>query len=150
MKNKQSRKKNVHSVKSYSSNLTHMENMNHAGRRLPAVGMAVVAGLVAGVAAGLFLRSEKGQGMTEELKKKTKRFQRELRTKLREVKELSKEKYEEIIDDLVDQYAQTKVFAKNELKKLKEYLMDQWEDVREQMQEYEGEDETVHGRDSKK
>lgn len=127
-----------------------MDTMNHAGRRSPAVGVALIAGLVAGVAAGLFLRSEKGQGMTEEAKRRAKRLQRELWRKLREVKELSKEKYEEIVNDLVIQYTQTKALAENELKRLKEYLMDQWDDVREQLKEYEEEDEIARGRERKK
>lgn len=127
-----------------------MDTMNHAGRRSPAVGVALIVGLVAGVAAGLFLRSEKGQGMTEEAKRRAKRLQRELWRKLREVKELSKEKYEEIVNDLVIQYTQTKALAENELKRLKEYLMDQWDDVREQLKEYEEEDEIARGRERKK
>jgi gas vesicle protein len=111
-----------------------MQQIDATRKRSSAAPIALLAGLTAGIAAGLFLRTEKGQQLTEEAKKRAKKLQNNLLEKLRDVKEITQEKYEEIVDDLLMQYAETKSLAAGELKRLRAYLMDQWEDIRDQLQ----------------
>lgn len=93
--------------------------------------VALVAGLAAGLAAGLFINSDKGHQMTDEAKKRAKILQKDLAKKLKGVKKLTKEKYEEIVGELIEHYRDTKDMASDQLDQLKQRLMDQWDEIRE-------------------
>lgn len=96
-------------------------------------GAALAAGIATGLAAGLFIRSKKGQALTEETKKMAVQLQKQLAKKLDQVKDLTREKYEELVDEIVDHYNKTKDLAESELDELKLYLLDQWDDIRSQL-----------------
>lgn len=98
-------------------------------------GIALLVGLAAGVATGLFLKSEKGEEMTEDAKKQMRDIQKQLTKKFKGLKKVTKETYEEMVDDLVSQYGETKDLAEEQLKKMKQNLLDQWEHVREQLED---------------
>lgn len=108
-----------------------MENDAPRARRSHA-GMAFIAGISAGLAAGLFLKSEKGQELTEDAKQEALRLQKQLMKKLDDVRTLTRERYESIVEDIVDRYAQAKEIAVTELEDLKAYLLEQWDDMRAQ------------------
>ena len=98
-------------------------------------GVALLAGMTAGIAAGMFLKSDKGQEMTEDAKKQAKVLHKQLLKKVKNLKVLSKEKYEDLVDDLIEQYRHTKELAESQIHDMRERLMDQWDNVREQMED---------------
>jgi gas vesicle protein len=111
---------------------------NAMANRRP-MGIAFIAGIISGVAAGLFLRSEKGQEITEQASKDAIHLQKQLLKKLKTVQSITRERYEEVVDELIARYARAKDLARSELIDLKEYLMDQWDDIRSEWTEREEE-----------
>jgi gas vesicle protein len=95
---------------------------------------ALLAGLATGVAAGLFINSKKGKELSKEAKKMAVQLQKQLGKKLENIKDLTQEKYAELVDDIVDRYTSTKELAEDELTKLKEYLLEAWDGIQEQLQ----------------
>ncbi len=98
-------------------------------------GAALALGLAAGVAAGLFLRSKKGKELTDDAKKAALSLHKQVLKKVKTIQHLSKEKYGEVIDELVDVYEKTAEMADGEIKTLKAYLLGQWEDVQSETEE---------------
>ncbi len=98
-------------------------------------GAGLVAGLVAGLTAGLFLRSKKGQELTNDAMTVAKKLQKQAMKKARLLKKVTKENYEDMIDELLGSYGDAKDMAKGEAKRVKAYLMDQWEEIRDQLEE---------------
>ncbi len=103
-------------------------------KKTSAWGGALLVGLATGVATGLFLRSDRGQEMTDEARKRAKVLQKQLLRKLRTIRHLTKEKYAEVVHEIVSHYEDTKELAASQLTDLRERLMEQWEDIREQLQ----------------
>ena len=104
-----------------------------------ALGVGLIAGMAAGLAAGLFIKSDKGREMTAEAQKRTKKLRREIGRKLRDVKNLTKDKYAEIVEDIISHYSETKELAADQLADLKKHLLAEWEDVRAQLHDEDGE-----------
>ena len=102
-------------------------------------GAALLAGMAAGLAAGMFLGTDKGHEMTEDAKKQAKLLQKQLAKKMKNLKELSKDKYADLVDDVIAQYQHGKKLADAQVHELKMRLLDQWDNVREQMEDDEDE-----------
>lgn len=92
-------------------------------------------GLAAGVAAGLFFRSKKGKELTEDAKKAAMSLQKQVLKKVKTIQHLTKEKYSEVIDELVDAYKKTAEMADGEIQTLKAYLLGQWEDIQSEAED---------------
>jgi gas vesicle protein len=109
--------------------------MNASTTNRQPMGLAFIAGIASGLAAGLLLRSEKGQEITEQASKDAVRLQKQLTQKIKTFQSLTRERYEEIVDELIERYADAKKMARTELKELKSYLMDQWDELKNQWSE---------------
>lgn len=106
------------------------------------VGGSLLVGLATGIAAGLFLRSEKGKQLTDEAKQTAKDLQKQLAKKMKQIKQMTKETYADLVEDIVNHYEEKKELAQEEVQKLKEYLLSQWEDIRERLSESSEDEET--------
>jgi len=96
-------------------------------------GAGLLAGAMLGVATGLFLQSKKGKQMTKEMQKKANKLQAKLLKELKETESLTKEKYEELIDKMMDYYVQTKEVAKTEIPAIRSYLVKSWTHIQKQI-----------------
>ena len=112
--------------------MTHHDDVQ---KKSGAWGAALLAGMAAGLAAGMFLGTNKGHEMTEDAKKQAKLLQKQLAKKVKNITELSKDKYAELVDDVIEQYQHGKQLADAQVHELKMRLLDQWDNVREQMEE---------------
>lgn len=97
-------------------------------------GAGLLAGAMLGVAAGLFLQSKKGKQMTKEMRQKANKLQIKLMKELKEAKHLTKEKYEELVDKMMDYYVQTKEVAKTEIPAIRSYLVKSWSQIQKQIE----------------
>jgi gas vesicle protein len=97
--------------------------------------MALLVGLGAGLAAGLFLRSEAGERLTDEACKGAARLRDDVRRKAQEAGQMSREKYEEIVNGLTDRYRETANLTGEQLRIVKKHLMRDWDLLREDLAE---------------
>lgn len=104
-----------------------------ADKKSSHLGAGLLAGAILGIAAGLFINSPKGKKMTKDVEKKMQALQKQLMKKLKDAKGMSKEKYEELVDDMMDYYAKTKQLAKDEMPQVREYLLKKWKEIEKQM-----------------
>ena len=96
-------------------------------------GAALIAGALVGMAAGLFVQSKNGKLLRKDLQKKGADVQKRLMKELKNVKELTADKYEEIVDKMLAYYEQTKEVAKNEVPEVRKFLMKNWKEVNKQL-----------------
>lgn len=96
-------------------------------------GAGLLAGALVGMAAGLFVQSKKGKALRKDIQKKGLQFQGKLMKELKNAKDLSKEKYEEIVDKMLAYYEQTKDIAKSEVPEVRKFLMKNWTEVSKQL-----------------
>ena len=94
--------------------------------RAKSAGAGLAAGVVLGLAAGLFLRSEKGKELQKDVQAKAKILQKQLLARAQYVDELTEEGYDELIDDVLEAYAKGKRLVKAEVPALKKELRKQW------------------------
>jgi len=94
-----------------------------------AVGAGIAAGAILGLAAGLFLQSKKGKELTKDARKKAMVLQKQVMKRLNQAGEMTKETYEEIVDDVVKYYAKTKDIAAKEVPEVRAFLMSKWKEV---------------------
>ncbi len=98
-----------------------------------AVGAGIAAGAILGLAAGLFLQSKKGKELTKDARKKAMVLQKQVMKRLDDAGEMSKEVYEEIVDDVVKYYGKSKDLAAKEIPEVREFLMSKWKEVEKAM-----------------
>lgn len=109
--------------------------MNTVTTNRQPLGLAFIVGIASGLAAGLFLRSEKGQELTEQASKDAMRLQKQLTKKMHALQTITRDHYEEIVDEILERYAQTKDLARTELRELRAYLMQQWDEFKDDWSE---------------
>lgn len=97
------------------------------------VGVGLLAGTIIGMAAGLFLQSKKGKTMTKELAKKAAKLQTKLAKQLGDAEHLTQEKYEEVVNSVMDYYVKTKEIAKSEVPEIRNFLMTRWNEIKKSM-----------------
>ncbi len=92
---------------------------------------------VAGIAFGLS-RTKKGQELTEDMQKDLKALAKKLKKRLAKLEDISKEKYEEAVKMVTEEYAKKKEMALDTKEKLMDALKEKWSEAEE---EYEDDDE---------
>ncbi len=97
------------------------------------LGIGLVAGSILGIAAGIFLQSPKGKKMTRDFVKKTQAMRKKIMNELKGVTNLTKEKYEKIVNHVVAYYETTSQVAKKELPEIKKCLMNEWKTIEKEM-----------------
>lgn len=101
------------------------------------LGAGLAAGAALGLAAGLFLQSRKGKELTATAQKKALTMQKQVMKKLKEASELTKEKYEEVVDYVLDYYERSKELAAKEIPQARKFLMGQWKEIEKTMKDRE-------------
>lgn len=93
------------------------------------LGVGLLVGAAIGVASAVFLQSKQGKQITKDLQKKVMALQKKVAAKLKDVQEMSKAQYEELVDEIVAYYVKTKDVAKNEIPVVKKQLMSTWKTI---------------------
>jgi len=97
------------------------------------IGLGVAIGSLIGVAAGYFLQTKKGKAMIKDAEVHARKMQAMLMKQLKDAENLTKEKYERMVDDVVGYYSKTKHIAKTEVPDTKKYLMKKWSSIEKQL-----------------
>lgn len=97
------------------------------------VGAGLMAGAVLGLAAGLFLQSRRGKELTKDAQKKAAQLQIKVMKRLQNVEDLTRARYEEVVDDVLEYYAKSREVAKKELPEVRTYLLGRWKAIESQL-----------------
>jgi hypothetical protein len=118
----------------------HIERQDSAGRAHKA--LAFVAGLLTGFAAATavqakkeWMRSKQGRMMMARL------MRMKLVRKAGRIKNLTKEKYEKMVDEIVSKIARMRGVPEPRLRRLRKFLLNSWEDVKSRLDQMKKEDE---------
>ena len=99
------------------------------------LGAGLMVGSILGMAAGLFLQSRKGKELTKDAQKKAMQLQAQVMKKLDNVKKLTKEKYEEVVEHVLAYYKTTKEVSEKEMPIVRKFLMDRWKTMQEYLKD---------------
>lgn len=93
----------------------------------------LVAGLIAGAAIGVataaYLSTPKGKKMLQHAEKKASALQKKLMIELDKTKNLTKERYDEIVEKLMAYYVKTKDVSSTEVPEIRDYLKGKWKQI---------------------
>jgi len=92
----------------------------------------ILGGLLAVGAAVGFAMSEKGQELSEELQKDLKILAKQLKRKLHQLEDVTKEKFDELVDTVVAEYTEKKELASDAKKALTAVLQSKWPEMEEE------------------
>ncbi len=93
------------------------------------VGGGLAAGAAIGMALGLFLQSRKGKELTKDAMKKAATLQKQVVKKLMSAEKITKEKYEEVVDQALKYYEKSKELAAKEIPAVRKQLMGEWKKI---------------------
>lgn len=96
---------------------------------------AVAAVLASGVAAYYFTQTPQGKNTAKKIKKVAANLGKELAHKVATAKKVSKQHYEEAIEELVDQYTKKKKIAATTADHLKKDLKRNWKEVQAELKQ---------------
>lgn len=101
---------------------------NSSGKKLAA---GILAGAIAGLIGGILVAPKKGKETREELKKRIEKnkFAKEVAKRLEKVGEVSKEKYNQIVDEVSDIYRRAKRVKDEDLKEIANDLKNHWPEI---------------------
>jgi len=85
------------------------------------------AGLAAGAIAALFLTTKTGEELRTEIKKAVMDIREKAEEKASKVKNITKEKYAEIVQSVISSYNKAKEFTEKEIELIKRILLEQKE-----------------------
>lgn len=97
------------------------------------MGAGLAAGAILGLAAGLFMQSRKGKELTKDAQKRAMLLQKQVMKKLKEGKELTADKYEEVVDYVLDYYTKSRQLAKKEVPEARKFLMSRWKGIESEL-----------------
>jgi gas vesicle protein len=97
------------------------------------LGLGLMVGTIIGVAAGLFVQSKKGKDLLKDAEKKAAVLQTKLMKELKNAENLTKDKYEEIVDKVTAYYVKTKDVTKKEVPQIKKLMMKKWSAIEKQL-----------------
>jgi len=89
----------------------------------------LLVGLALGSLAGVLLAPKSGKDTRNDIKKAYKKTSQEIANKISDLKELSQEKYAEIVDKVVSEYEKVEKLTKEQSKSLGQLLRDKWNEV---------------------
>ncbi len=114
--------------------------MRHKHRRSPlkkakrvALGTTLGAVLAASAAAYFFTQTKAGKKTVQTIKEHATHVSKEISHRVAKVRTLTKVKYEEIVDEIVDEYAGKKKIASKQVIELKNDLKAHWKDVQREV-----------------
>ncbi len=89
----------------------------------------LIAGAAIGVATAVYLNTPKGKKMLQQVEKKTMALQKKLMIELDKTKNLTKERYDEIVEKLMAYYVKTKDVSATEVPEIRTYLKSKWKQI---------------------
>ncbi len=93
----------------------------------------VLAGLVTGLAVGgltgILFAPKAGKETRKDLKKVYSKVSKDVIDKIKEVKDLTKEKYHEIVDKAISEYQKIEKVTKEQVAEVATILKDKWKDI---------------------
>lgn len=89
----------------------------------------ILGGLLAAAAALGFSMTHEGQQLTEELQKDLKTLARQLKRSLHKLEDVTKEKFDELVATVVEEYAKKKELAGDAKKTLIATLQSKWHEM---------------------
>lgn len=92
----------------------------------------ILGGLLAVAAAVGFAMSEKGQELSEDLQKDLKTLAKQLKRKLHQLEDVTKENFDELVGTVVEEYAEKKELASDAKKALTTALQSKWHEMEEE------------------
>lgn len=98
-----------------------------------AVGTTLGAVLAAGAAAYFFTQTKSGKQAAKQIKTAAINLSREINKRLQSAKQVSQKKYDEIVEEVVDEYAAQKKVGKHTVVALKRDLKTHWRDVKREL-----------------
>jgi gas vesicle protein len=98
-----------------------------------AVGTTVGAVLAAGAAAYFFTQTKSGKAAAKKIKSTAVGLSREIGKRVHAVQKLSQSKYNDIVEEVVDEYAAQKKVGKQTVKSLKKDLKTHWKEVQREL-----------------
>lgn len=98
-----------------------------------AVGSAIGAILAAGAAAYFFTQTKTGKSTVKDLKKSAADLSKEISRRVHAIRKLSQTKYNEIVEEVVDEYAAQKKVGTHTVKALKKDLQAHWKEVKAEL-----------------
>ena len=102
----------------------------HTGAKL---GTALGALLAAGAATYFFTQTKSGKQAAKNIKAHAIHLSTELTERVSRIRQLSQKKYNDIVDEIVDEYADKKKLTGNAVNALKKDLKNHWSDVQREI-----------------
>lgn len=94
----------------------------------------ILGGILAAVATIGFAVTKEGQQLTEELQKDLKALAKHLKKDLNNLQDVTKEKFDELVTTIVDEYAEKKKMAGDAKKTLVTALQAKWHEMEKEYQ----------------
>jgi len=98
-----------------------------------AVGTTIGAVLAAGAAAYFFTQTKSGKQAAKQIKTSAIGLSREISKRVQSAKKISQSKYNDIVEEVVDEYAVQKKVGKHTVVALKRDLKTHWRDVKREL-----------------
>lgn len=98
-----------------------------------AVGTTLGAVLAAGAAAYFFTQTKSGKQAAKQIKTSAIHLSKEISKRLEKAKSVSQTKYNDIVEEVVDEYAAQKKVGKHTVVALKRDLKTHWRDVKQEL-----------------
>ncbi len=97
------------------------------------LGVGFVAGSILGVAAALFLQSPEGKRRSKELMRKSQKLHAHLMKELHSRGDITKQKYHDVVDQVMAYYTKSREVTKNELPEIRRFLLAKWKEIEKEM-----------------
>ena len=99
------------------------------------LGIGLLIGSAIGVATGYFLQSKKGKDLIKNGHKKAEKLQALLMKELESTGELTKAKYEKVVDKVMKVYAVGKEISAKEAPEIRGVLLKKWKNIEKHLQD---------------
>lgn len=98
-----------------------------------AAGTALGALLAAGAAAFFFTQTKVGKDAGKKIKEEATQLSKTISHRVSKLRKMSQAKYDEIVDEIVDEYAKKKKLASTQVDSLKRDLKSHWKEVNREL-----------------
>lgn len=89
----------------------------------------ILLGLAVGGVAGVLLAPKSGKQIRQDLKKAYKSTSRDIAKKINSIEDLTKSKYDQIVDSVLTEYQKLDPITKEQLESLKTILNNKWNEI---------------------
>lgn len=105
--------------------------MNNTPRKVMNPALVGLAGVVAGVVAGILLAPKSGKETREDLSKLAEKMKNDVTEQVRKMTDVTREKYQEIVEAVTSKYEKAKDITQEEAQDLKQEFSRRYDQVKE-------------------